>query len=114
MAAEILTTEDFDRDFRRLAKRHRSLPQDLRGFITDLAENRVRGAELSPQVYKYRMGIKSKGGGKSGGARIISYEVILEQTDKTIYLLTIYDKTDRSSISASEIKDLRKRGLNKE
>ncbi len=104
MNIEILTTQDFDRDFRRLAKRHRSLPDDLRGFIDDLRKQKIVGVELSPSVFKYRMAIRSKGQGKSGGARIISYEVLLKEIEKVVYLLAIYDKSDRENISNSEIK----------
>ncbi|MCM1532134.1 MAG: type II toxin-antitoxin system RelE/ParE family toxin [Bacteroides sp.] len=109
MNIDILTTEDFDRDFRRLAKRHRSLPQDLKKFRNELLDQKISGIELSPSVFKYRMGISSKGGGKSGGARIISYEILVEKTEKNVYLLTIYDKSDRENIPAHEIADLRKR-----
>jgi len=40
------------------------------------------------------MGIKSKG--KSGGARIITYVKIV---DETVYLLSIYNKGEQSNIS---------------
>lgn len=109
MNIDILTTDTFDRDFRRLAKRHHSLPDDLRGFVADLRAQKIVGTELSPSVYKYRMAIKSKGRGKSGGARVITYEVLLEKTDRVIYLLTLYDKTDRSTITPGEIATLRQR-----
>lgn len=104
MNIEILTTKEFDRDFRRLAKRHRSLPDDLRGFVDDLRMQKIAGVELSPSIFKYRMAIKSKGQGKSGGARIISYEILLQEKGKTIYLLAVYDKSDRENISDSEIR----------
>lgn len=42
------------------------------------------------------MAITSKGKGKSGGARIISY--VFTQ-DEEIYLLSIYDKSEQDSIS---------------
>ena len=49
------------------------------------------------------MAITSKGKGKSGGARVISY--VLAQ-DKEIYLISIYDKSDQDSIYDNEIKEL--------
>ena len=109
MNIDVQTTADFDRAFRRLAKRHRSLPQDLNQFVAGLRTQSISGTEIAPDVYKYRMGIRSKQSGKSGGARIITYEVVMAQRDKTITLLTIYDKSDQSSISQSEIDDLRHR-----
>lgn len=103
MNIKILTTKDFDRDFRRLEKRYRSLPDDLRGFIDDLRNQKIVGVELSPTVFKYRMAIKSKGRGKSGGARIISCEILLKEIEKVVYLLAVYDKSDRENISDTEI-----------
>jgi mRNA-degrading endonuclease RelE of RelBE toxin-antitoxin system len=49
------------------------------------------------------MAIASKGKGKSGGARVITYIYIQE---KTVYLLSIYDKSDHTSISDAVIRDL--------
>ena len=44
---------------------------------------------------KLRVAIKSKGTGKSGGARVITY-IVTE--DKEVYLLTIYDKAELETI----------------
>jgi hypothetical protein len=46
---------------------------------------------LGNDTYKIRVSIKSKGKGKSGGARIITY-VVTPQNE--IYLLTIFDKAE--------------------
>jgi hypothetical protein len=42
-----------------------------------------------------RLAIKSKGKGKSGGARVITYFIT---KDKEVYLLTIYDKAEFDTI----------------
>jgi hypothetical protein len=53
------------------------------------------------------MAISSKNKGKSGGARVITYVKVV---DETIYLMSIYDKSDSDTISDDEllsrIKDL--------
>jgi len=54
------------------------------------------------------MSIKSKGKGKSGGARVITYSLTKDDEDINLTLLTIYDKSERSTISDKEIKDLLK------
>jgi len=51
------------------------------------------------------MKIASKGKGKSGGARLITH-VLVQQT--TVYLLSIYDKSEHESISGKQIKMLLK------
>ena len=52
-------------------------------------------------AYKIRLAIKSKGKGKSGGARIITYVVT---DDKEVYLLTIYDKAELDSVDDKTLK----------
>jgi hypothetical protein len=47
--------------------------------------------------------IASKGKGKSGGARIITNFVI---TNATVYLLTIYDKSEKETITDKELIEL--------
>lgn len=55
---------------------------------------------------KVRMRISSKGKGKSGGARVITFTVIVSQQDAILNLLCIYDKADQASISLKEIEQL--------
>lgn len=58
------------------------------------------------------MSITSKGKGKSGGARVITFTVIVAIEEAEINLLYIYDKSERSSISKKEIEELlRQNGL---
>lgn len=49
------------------------------------------------------MAITSKGKGKSGGARVITFVYI---QDEIVYLLSIYDKSDKENISDKELRDL--------
>ena len=56
-------------------------------------------------MVKIRLAIKSKGKGKSGGAGGITYLFI---ENETVYLLSLYDKSEQNSISDKEIKDLLK------
>ena len=61
------------------------------------------GKPIGNNCYKIRLAIKSKGKGKSGGARIITYVYVSETI---VYLLTIYDKSDQENISDNELKEL--------
>ena len=49
------------------------------------------------------MAIASKGKGKSGGARVISY---LYNSNETVYLLTVYDKNEKSGLKPNELKEM--------
>ena len=73
MSFEILTTSYFDLEAKRLAKRHRSFIEDLQDFQEELLKNPYQGTELSPGIRKIRLSIDSKGRGKSGGARVITF-----------------------------------------
>lgn len=44
------------------------------------------------------MAITSKGRGKSGGARVITYTVIVAEQSGDVFLLEIYDKADFSTV----------------
>ena len=105
---KICFTPEFDRAFKKLAKRHRSLKEDFSSLLVSLVENPAQGVELFAGVRKIRMAIGSKGKGKSHGARVITYTstVINVSGDGVVTLLTIYDKGERDSISLEEIKDL--------
>lgn len=74
-------------------------------MFEELEQNPALGTNLGNNCYKVRLAIKSKGKGKSSGARVITH-ILIE--NETIYLLSIYDKSDQDSISDEEIKDLLK------
>ncbi len=103
MSYKIIPTDNFNKEVKKLAKKHRSLKNDLIGLHKELLDNPTKGTSLGQGVYKIRMAITSKGKGKSGGARVISY--FLTQNEE-IFLLSIYDKSERPDISDQEIKEL--------
>jgi len=72
-------------------------------LINSLKENPTMGIPLGNDVYKVRLAIKSKNKGKSGGARIITY---LVDKNTVVYLLSIYDKSEKVSVSDNEIKSM--------
>lgn len=107
MSYKIRTIKSFDKEFKRLSKRYRSLKEDLITFIEELQQNPNSGVDLGNQVHKVRMSISSKGKGKSHGARIItSTSAIISVEEGEITLLYIYDKAEQSSISDKFIEQL--------
>ena len=69
----------------------------------ELLANPALGTDLGRGLRKVRMRISSKGKGKSGGARVITFTVIASVDETTINLLYIYDKSVRENISPKEI-----------
>ena len=96
-------TIEFKRQLKRLAKRYRSLPDDLDGLQQELKENPNIGISLGRGLRKIRLGAQSKGGGKRGGLRVITLNVIIETTDTCVNLLTIYDKKELENVSDNYI-----------
>lgn len=112
MNCRITYTPDFARALKRLGKRYRSLKQDYARLLEDLHANPCLGVEIGHNLRKVRMAISSKGKGKSGGARVITYMVILAQTEAELKLIAIYDKSERVNIADAELVDiLRRNGI---
>lgn len=103
---EIISSKLFLNRMKRLHKKFPSLKQDIEGLKAGLLANPRIGIDLGNGVYKIRLKIKSKGKGKSGGARVISYvetELIGVVQNNIVTLLTIYDKSEVNSISKEQI-----------
>lgn len=92
-------TEEFLRQAKRLAKRYHSLADDINDLQIELKENPDAGVSLGGDKRKIRLGVKSKGGGKRGGLRVITLNVIIETNDTCVNLLTIYDKKEIPNVS---------------
>ena len=106
MNYRITTSSYFDVTAKKLAKKYPSFKEDLVSFSKSLLENPKQGAELAPGIRKIRMAIKSKSKGKSGGARIITYNFITKEMDGNIVLLLIYDKEDTSTAKVNVLKEI--------
>lgn len=99
-----INTDAFDRQLKRLAKRHRSILADVVTKVGQLLNDPYTGNEsLGQSCYKVRMAITSKGKGKSGGSRLITCVKI---ENDTLYLLTIYDKSEREDLADGELEQL--------
>jgi mRNA-degrading endonuclease RelE of RelBE toxin-antitoxin system len=109
MMIEIISTPEFDKEFKRLKKKYRSLPDDLANLEEELIKNPNLGTDLGNNFRKIRMAITAKNKGKSGGARVITYSLVVSIIDAKIVLVTIYDKGEEQSISDVKIKQIIKR-----
>lgn len=106
MEVTIQVGEEFKRQFKHLAKKYHSLLSDFKIFKSELKLHPYQGDDLGHRVRKVRMQIASKGKGKSGGARIITYNITEGDESIEITLLTIYDKNEMENISDEFIKSL--------
>ena len=112
MNCKITVTPDFLKEMKHLSKRYKSLKEDLNKLGDELERNPFLGVELGHHLRKVRMAIASKGKGKRGGARVITYTVIIARGGTEIKLIAIYDKADRENITDAELLDiLRRNGI---
>lgn len=103
MNVRIIPSVEFDRQFKRLAKKYKSLLDDYLTLSQELKKNPLQGAVLGRGVRKIRMAIGSKGKGKSGGARVLTLTVLVSG-DTDVTLLTIYDKDEIDNVSDEYIR----------
>jgi len=78
------------------------IKSDLINFINDLSSNPEMGISLGENIFKVRVPNSSIPTGKSGGFRIITYY----QKDDTLYLVTIYSKTEQDNILTEKLKKI--------
>ncbi|QDW26896.1 type II toxin-antitoxin system RelE/ParE family toxin [Pedobacter sp. KBS0701] len=100
MSFKVKTVPNFEREVKRIFKKHRGIKSDLLKLINDLEVNPELGAHLSQNIYKIRLSISGTNKGKSGGARVIIYVVVL---DKIVYLAEIYLKSDHSTVNIEDV-----------
>ena len=100
-------SDAFLKSLKKLLKRYRSLYDDVTKLIVSLKENPMQGADLGNGFRKVRMAITSKGKGKSAGARVITFTLLVANGNLLI-LAEVYDKADRGTISDKELKQLLK------
>jgi len=71
MNFSVIPSEKFKKEVRRLTKKFPSLKAELTALAQSLSAEPTNGTSLGDGIYKIRLAIKSKGKGKSGGARVI-------------------------------------------
>ncbi len=98
--------QTFKRQFKRLNKRYKSLEADVDLLVENLLKDPCQGTDLGRCLRKVRMAISAKGKGKSGGARVITLILAYSEEESEIGLLYIYDKSERESLTDSELTDI--------
>ena len=113
MKVTVRITRSFRKSAKRLLKKYPSLHQELSELNDDLSANPRQGKTLGHNIYKIRLAVKSKGKGKSGGLRVISYvevEIIgsIEKDNSVTFvnLIYIYDKSETATITDKEIQEI--------
>lgn len=106
MENRVLLTAFFLKKAKRLVKKYHTLQSSLQHLEHALIKNPQLGDSYGSNIYKIRLADESKGKGKSGGFRVITYVVEETAMSTDIYLITIFDKSEESSINKNDIKKI--------
>ena len=97
-------SDDFAKEAKRLAKKYPSFKQDYKDFLVSIKNNPLQGDEITKNIRKIRMAIKAKGKGKSGGARVITFNILTDMENGHVVFLLLYDKEDASTVKVNVVK----------
>lgn len=103
MRNKIVYTSVFYKRLKVFRKKHQSIFDDLEKQLLETPE---MGTSLGNGLYKIRLAVESKGKGKSGGYRVITYLIENKNSQTTINMLIIYDKSEESNIDKQSLLDL--------
>ena len=106
MKTNVNITNSFLKQAKRLVKKYKSLKNELDELEAKLQKSPQMGVALGNNSFKIRLAVKSKGRGKRGGLRVITYlDVVIYKNEivNDLYLLSIYDKSQANNISDKEL-----------
>jgi len=93
------TVTRFDKEVKKLSKKYNLIKEDLKDFILNFDDIHQEAITIKSNLYKVRLSNSNKNKGKSAGYRVYYYVKINE----TVYLLTIYDKSQIESINENTL-----------
>lgn len=102
---QVEASPTFNKNLRTLAKKYRSIRNDIQPVIEQLEQGDLPGdqiPEIGYAVFKLRIRNSDAQKGKSGGYRLIYYV----KTAMAIILLTIYTKSEQVDIAADDIRSI--------
>ncbi len=105
MNYEVISIPAFEKHLNKLAKKYSSLKSAYITLVESLEKDAKIRTSIGNNCFKIRLSIASKGVGKRGGARVITCVHI---ENDSVYLLSIYDKSEKENISSKELLDLLK------
>jgi hypothetical protein len=109
--AQVFALPSFLRKAKKFAGKFPSLVGEIEELVESLKIAPLQGAHLGSGLYKIRLASESKGKGKSGVFRVISYYLNQTEAGAVVYLVTMYDKSEEDSISRLELKELIRKHL---
>ncbi len=103
MQYKVKFIDSFEKQAKKLRKKYPSIEKEILDIVKKLETHPNIGIPIGKNCYKIRISIASKGKGKSGGARIITHFIV---SNDSVCLMSIYDKSDKDSISDKELDEM--------
>ena len=107
----VVSFELFTKEAKRICKKFKSLKGEIFTLMDLLKIEPKQGTYLGSGLFKIRLASQSKGKGKSGGFRVVTYYIVETKEVQTVYLVTIYDKSEEENISKTILEELVKKYL---
>ena len=79
MSYSVIATLKFKSKLKKLLQKYPSLRSEYNNLIQSLEKKPKQGRSIGKSCYKIRLAIQSKGKGKSGGARVITYVAVIKE-----------------------------------
>lgn len=102
MTNTVEVSPEFKRDLKPLLKKYHSLRTSIENLQQAIIENPYIGVSYGSNIYKVRLADESKGGGKSGGFRVLYYHLDKTKEGITVLLTNIFDKSDTGTIKKAD------------
>lgn len=102
---QVEASSTFRRNLRTLAKKYRSIRDDVQPIIEQLERGELPGDRISGlnyEVFKLRVKNSDIQKGKRGGYHLLYYV----KTTTAIILLTLYSKSEQADIAAEDVKSI--------
>jgi mRNA-degrading endonuclease RelE of RelBE toxin-antitoxin system len=103
MNFEVETTPHFEKSLKRLIKKYPSLKSEFKVLVEKLEKEPETGMSIGRNCFKIRISTSSKGKGKSGGGRVITFVQFIHSK---VTLVEIFDKSEMESISDADLHKL--------
>lgn len=107
---EVLFTREFKRSLKPF-KNHHAIKEDLQALVAHLKANPLAGDAYGENIYKIRMHDSGSNKGKSGGFRVLYYNVVKTDKGIRVYLITLFAKKDLDNIKKHQAVDIAKQAI---
>jgi mRNA-degrading endonuclease RelE of RelBE toxin-antitoxin system len=100
MTNTVTVSENFKKEAESL--KFYTLKESIDSTISDLIKDPFCGDPHGLKIYKVRIKDKSKSRGKSGGFRVLYCHISKTDEGITILLMSIFDKSDKATITKAD------------